>query len=264
MGTCFSQDEDAPAPRRGGGPGNHVIAGASGSGGHIQAARNQLKLDEIGGNGGIPNTAYQTNSNQNFYADNRRLSATNSHNVNALHSNVAIPISEDQIYTALYPYDARTEDDLSFSEGDHLVIIDNTRGAWWLARHLNPPPIGAREQGYIPSNYVAKFDSLDSKPWFLGQCPRANAERQLQTSLNQIGAFLIRESESRRGDYSLSVKDNDGVKHYRIRQLDGQKGFCIAPRCFFPTLDKMIAHYQAQCDGLCCQECATHKPFYKT
>jgi hypothetical protein len=36
---------------------------------------------------------------------------------------------------------------------------------------------------------------------------------------NEHGAFLIRDSESRRNDYSLSVRDGDTVKHYRIRQL---------------------------------------------
>ena len=32
--------------------------------------------------------------------------------------------------------------------------------------------------------------------------------------------FLVRESESKEGDYSLSVKEGDIVKHYRIRTLD--------------------------------------------
>ncbi len=36
----------------------------------------------------------------------------------------------------------------------------------------------------------------------------------------KVGGFLIRESESKPGDYSLSVRDHDSVKHYRIRTLD--------------------------------------------
>lgn len=117
---------------------------------------------------------------------------------------------DEEIYTALYSYDARTEDDLAFQQGDLLIILDNTRGAWWLAKHKNPPPSGyphtQRSQGYIPSNYVARLNSNESFSWFVGQYPRQAAERDLNMAQNPYGAFLIRESESRQGDYSLSVK----------------------------------------------------------
>lgn len=38
------------------------------------------------------------------------------------------------------------------------------------------------------------------------------------------GSFLIRESESEPGNYSLSVRDNEMVKHYRIRTMDDGGG----------------------------------------
>ena len=34
------------------------------------------------------------------------------------------------------------------------------------------------------------------------------------------GSYLIRESESKPGDYSLSVKEGETVKHYHIRRMD--------------------------------------------
>lgn len=40
--------------------------------------------------------------------------------------------------------------------------------------------------------------------WFFGAIKRADAERQLLYSENGTGAFLIRESESQKGDFSLS------------------------------------------------------------
>jgi len=166
---------------------------------------------------------------------------------------------DEEIYTALYSYDARTEDDLAFQQGDLLIILDNTRGAWWLAKHKNPPPSGyphtQRSQGYIPSNYVARLNSNESFSWFVGQYPRQAAERDLNMAQNPYGAFLIRESESRQGDYSLSVKDQDGVKHYRIRKLDNGY-FYIAPRAAFPSIDLLVHHYQIEADGLCCKESA--------
>lgn len=58
------------------------------------------------------------------------------------------------------------------------------------------------------------------------------AEKKLLLAQNDHGAYLIRDSESRRNDYSLSVRDGDTVKHYRIRQLD-EGGFFIARRTTF-------------------------------
>lgn len=40
--------------------------------------------------------------------------------------------------------------------------------------------------------------------WFFGPIKRAEAETQLLYLENQEGAFLIRESESLKGEYSLS------------------------------------------------------------
>jgi len=59
---------------------------------------------------------------------------------------------------------------------------------------------------------VAKLNSNESFLWYVGRIPRQAAERQLMNNLNPIGSFLIRESESRHGDFSLSVRDIDDVK----------------------------------------------------
>lgn len=76
------------------------------------------------------------------------------------------------------------------------------------------------------------------------------AEKKLLMPQNEHGAYLIRDSESRRNDYSLSVRDGDTVKHYRIRQLD-EGGFFIARRTTFRTLQELVEHYSRDADGLC-------------
>ena len=81
---------------------------------------------------------------------------------------------------------------------------------------------------------------------------------------NEHGAFLIRDSESRRNDYSLSVRDGDTVKHYRIRQLD-EGGFFIARRTTFRTLQELVDHYSRDSDGLCVnlrKPCVQVRMFY--
>lgn len=148
-------------------------------------------------------------------------------------------------FVALYDYDARTDEDLSFRKGEHLEIINDTQGDWWLARSRT-----TKNEGYIPSNYVAKLKSLESEPWYFGKIKRVEAEKKLLSVENEHGAYLIRDSESRRNDYSLSVRDGDTVKHYRIRQLD-EGGFFIARRVTFRTLSELVDHYNLEADGLC-------------
>ncbi|XP_017487338.1 PREDICTED: tyrosine-protein kinase Src42A-like [Rhagoletis zephyria] len=150
-----------------------------------------------------------------------------------------------KIFVALYDYDARTDEDLSFKKGEHLEIINDTQGDWWLAMSR-----ATKHQGYIPSNYVAKLKSIEAEPWYFGKIKRIEAEKKLQLPENDHGAFLIRDSESRRNDYSLSVRDVDTVKHYRIRQLD-EGGFFIARRTPFRTLQELVEHYSKDADGLC-------------
>ena len=86
--------------------------------------------------------------------------------------------------------------------------------------------------------------------WYNGKIKRIEAEKKLLLAENEHGAFLIRDSESRRNDYSLSVRDGDTVKHYRIRQLD-EGGFFIARRTTFRTLPDLVEHYSRDADGLC-------------
>ncbi|XP_046810882.1 tyrosine-protein kinase Src42A isoform X4 [Lucilia cuprina] len=160
-----------------------------------------------------------------------------------------------KIFVALYDYDARTDEDLSFRKGEHLEILNDTQGDWWLARSKK-----TRQEGYIPSNYVAKLKSIEAEPWYFRKIKRIEAEKKLLLPENEHGAFLIRDSESRHNDYSLSVRDGDTVKHYRIRQLD-EGGFFIARRTTFRTLQELVEHYSKDSDGLCVNLC---KPCVQT
>jgi len=158
---------------------------------------------------------------------------------------VAGHLAPSKIFVALYDYDARTDEDLSFKKGGHLEILNDTQGDWWFARCK-----ATKQEGYIPSNYVAKLKSIEAEPWYFGKIKRMEAEKKLLMPQNEHGAYLIRDSESRRNDYSLSVRDGDTVKHYRIRPLD-EGGFFIARRTTFRTLQELVDHYSRDADGLC-------------
>ncbi|KAM8967405.1 tyrosine-protein kinase Lyn [Pelodytes ibericus] len=153
------------------------------------------------------------------------------------------------LVVALYPYQGIHQDDLSFKKGEKLRVLAE-HGEWWQARSEL-----TKKEGYIPSNYVAKQNTLETEEWFFKEITRKDAERQLLGPENSAGAFLIRESETLKGSYSLSIRDfdpqaGDVIKHYKIRTLDNG-GYYISPRITFTSISDMIKHYQKQSDGLC-------------
>lgn len=148
------------------------------------------------------------------------------------------------VYIARYAYQARTAEDLSFEKGEILKVIGNEGGDWWLAKSLK-----SQREGYIPSNYVAEVESYEAEDWYWGDIPRAEAEKWLLTNNNRSGTFLVRTSSSQKDSLSLSIRDGENVKHYRIRRFDSGL-FYIAPRISFQTLQALITHYQINADGL--------------
>ncbi|XP_053820676.1 tyrosine-protein kinase Fgr isoform X4 [Vidua chalybeata] len=163
------------------------------------------------------------------------------------------------LFIALYDYEARTEDDLTFQKGEKFHIINNTEGDWWEARSLSS---GAT--GYIPSNYVAPVDSIQAEEWYFGKIGRKDAERQLLCHGNSRGTFLIRESETTKGAYSLSIRDwdeakGDHVKHYKIRKLDSG-GYYITTRAQFNTVQQLVQHYIGTWNGTTKVAVKTLKP----
>eukprot|EP00794_Sanderia_malayensis_P004977 gene4977-5627_t len=160
------------------------------------------------------------------------------------------------LYSSLYDFDGRTKDDLSFRKGDEIEVWNNTDGNWWFGKCLRTACTG-----YVPSNYLEPVNSLRSHEWYFGKLRRVHAERML-LRLGQSGTFLIRQSESKPNDYSLSIRDGDGIKHYRIRHLD-DGGYYISTRIRFTGLPELVDHYQQSADGLSVcllQPCPTESP----
>lgn len=67
-------------------------------------------------------------------------------------------IPQGPIFIALFDYDQRTNEDLSFKKGERLEILNNTDGDWWQARSLD-----TFKEGYIPSNYVAESKTIQAE-----------------------------------------------------------------------------------------------------
>ncbi|CAG9563919.1 unnamed protein product [Danaus chrysippus] len=135
----------------------------------------------------------------------------------------------------------------------HLQLLKNDkgfrrqRGSWIrTARRLS----GTNDNKFSEQLPLDTYMKLNTMPWYFRKIKRIEAEKKLLLPENEHGAFLIRDSESRHNDFSLSVRDGDTVKHYRIRQLD-EGGFFIARRTTFRTLQELVEHYSKDADGLC-------------
>ncbi|XP_026508604.1 tyrosine-protein kinase HCK [Terrapene carolina triunguis] len=212
----------------------------------------------------VPGKDFKADSSPNFLQPHyvKDPTSTNKKSNNASSATQPHPAdgSDDYIVLALYDYEAIHNEDLSFHKGDQLKVLEKS-GEWWRAKALTG------QEGYIPSNYVARVNSLETEEWFFKGVSRKDAERYLLAPGNMIGSFMIRDSETTRGSYSLSVRDFDPqngetVKHYKIRTLDSG-GFYISPRNSFATLQDLVSHYKGQSDGLCQKltfPCSAPKP----
>ncbi|KAF7642852.1 hypothetical protein LDENG_00249710 [Lucifuga dentata] len=128
------------------------------------------------------------------------------------------PAENGSIYVALYPFEGQQQGELSFQEGDLFNVIDRS-GDWWPARKIDGNG-RVLDTGLVPSNYLARGESVETQPWYFGQMNRFEAQTHLLRPENKEGAFLIRHSETANVGYVLSVKSSSRVKHFKIMQKD--------------------------------------------
>ncbi|XP_038073024.1 tyrosine-protein kinase SRK2-like [Patiria miniata] len=150
-------------------------------------------------------------------------------------------------YIALYDFAAQTEVELSLQKGE-MLDIENMDGDWWLARST-----WTGQEGFVPSNYIRRARDIDTEEWYFGNISRIEAERKLLQPGVQRGMFIVRDSESNQGTFSLSILGHDSnVNHYKIQKRDDEAGsFYLHKRALFPAIAELIEHYQWVADGLC-------------
>ena len=77
------------------------------------------------------------------------------------------------------------------------------------------------------------------------------AEKLLMNPFNNHGSYLVRDSEVVPGDFSLSIRDMERVRHYRIRRQEKDGTFYVTARVTFETIQDLVTYYTSQSDGLC-------------
>ncbi|TSS85048.1 Tyrosine-protein kinase Lck [Bagarius yarrelli] len=127
------------------------------------------------------------------------------------------------------------------------ISYDDTK----LPINYTPPPNSPLPDNLIVAKYSYKPSHADDLGFEKGEKMKIlgenDAMRQLLAPGNTQGSFLIRESETTPGSFSLSLRDldhnqGDVIKHYRIRNLDAG-GFYIISRISFNSLSELVKHY---------------------
>ncbi|KAF7655294.1 hypothetical protein LDENG_00058000 [Lucifuga dentata] len=156
------------------------------------------------------------------------------------------PACQENMVVSLCDYPSYSLAELTMKIGEKLSIISDD-GDFMMVRSTT-----TGSESYIPASYTAKVTDR----WLFTGISRYKAEELLLLPNNHTGSFLIRESESNRDCYSLSLlrragsSNLDSVKHYRIHHL--QNGWLyISPSLTFPSLHHLVEHYSESADGLC-------------
>ncbi|XP_033847412.1 GRB2-related adapter protein-like [Periophthalmus magnuspinnatus] len=129
---------------------------------------------------------------------------------------------------ALFTYSAAQPDEVSFNKGEVVKVTDMEDESWFTAEVQG-------KRGYVPENYI----SLLPHPWFAGSITRMEAEQRLRWQ--DTGVFLVRESESAPGEFSLSVSYGERVEHFRVLEGGGQ--YCIWEESFC-SLNRLLDFYR--------------------
>lgn len=157
------------------------------------------------------------------------------------------PTCEESVIVSLLDYPSFGHTELTMHVGDRLTVTSDD-GDFMMVRSATT---GC--ESYIPTHYAAKV----THSWLYTGISRIKAVELLMQPHNVNGSFLIRESETSKDCYSLSVLRRghssyvDNVKHYRIFHLPNGWVY-ISPRLTFPSLHRLIGHYTECADGLCC------------
>jgi fyn-related kinase len=148
-------------------------------------------------------------------------------------------------YVALFDYNPRCKQELLLRQDDLVNLLEADRD-WSLVENAI-----TEAQGYVPSSFIAIAQSLESEAWFFGKITRGKAEKLLLNPMRKHGAFLIRESESEPGAYSLSMRDGDSVRHFRVQTLpDGAYRLQGSPSPPFSCLPELVSFHKQKKAGL--------------
>ncbi|XP_068002628.1 GRB2-related adapter protein isoform X1 [Melanerpes formicivorus] len=132
---------------------------------------------------------------------------------------------------ALYSFQAAAKDELPFKKGDTLKILNMEDDQNWYKAELYG------YEGFVPKNYI----KVKPHPWYVGRTSRQLAEEQL-LQRRHPGAFLVRDSESAPGQFSISVSYEQHIQHFRVFRERNGRYFLWEEK--FNSLNELVDFYR--------------------
>lgn len=142
-----------------------------------------------------------------------------------------------------YPYASNNR--RTTLNGDRLVVLRLSKDKKWAEVKKRD-----NSTGWIQFNSIKPVEDIKTFIWYHQNATRVDAEMKLRSGNN--GSFLVRDSESIKGQLSLSLRCDERVYHYRINKDDRNQYYVNGERRF-PTLAELIANHSQKADGLVCQ-----------
>lgn len=155
----------------------------------------------------------------------------------------------------LYSFQAKTAEELSFSENDELDIIGKVEEDpdWWVGRNMDgriglvpriyteimsqqAPP---QHEPPAPSVSAGPYAAMRQKSWFFENVKTRSMAEEALRGANE-GEFLVRPSEGFPGALSISVRGRNKNKHFKVTNPENQ--YLIGQRKF-GTVDELISNY---------------------
>ncbi|CAL8310511.1 unnamed protein product [Arctogadus glacialis] len=128
-----------------------------------------------------------------------------------------------------FDFDASSPSELSFRKGDVLKILSSNDG-WYTAEMQG-------QEGFVPQNYL----DVHIPRWFQEDASRGSAEEDLMTK--GVGHFLIRGSQSSPGDFSISVRHEHDVQHFKVIKDNLGQYFLWAEK--FTSFNQLVDFYKS-------------------
>uniref|UniRef100_A0A8D0H3N7 GRB2 related adaptor protein 2 n=1 Tax=Sphenodon punctatus TaxID=8508 RepID=A0A8D0H3N7_SPHPU len=129
---------------------------------------------------------------------------------------------------AKFDFNASGEDELSFRTGDVLKIISSQED--WYRAELRS------HEGYVPKNFI----NIHIPIWFHEGISRHEAESILMCK--ELGSFIVRASQNSSGDFSISVRHEDDVQHFKVMKDTKSNYYLWTEK--FPSLNKLVEYYK--------------------
>uniref|UniRef100_A0A915DZW2 Tyrosine-protein kinase n=1 Tax=Ditylenchus dipsaci TaxID=166011 RepID=A0A915DZW2_9BILA len=168
-----------------------------------------------------------------------------------------------QLFVALYDFHGVGDEKLSLRKGDQVRVLGYNKTKEWCEAQLISRRHASGSSnasctidatvphiGWVPSLYITPLNSLEKHSWYHGKVSRNEAEYLLSSGIN--GSFLVRESETSFGQYSISLRHDGRVYHYRINVDPTSDKLYITQDAKFKMLGELVHHHSVYASGLIC------------